>query len=41
MRISEKSFKYKSLIIRSFLVARIEEKNTFWDITTKLKIGIL
>jgi hypothetical protein len=31
----------KTLIIKSFLVARIEEKKTFWDITTKPKIGIL
>jgi hypothetical protein len=41
MRISEKSFNYKNLIIKTFLAAQIEKKNAFWDISTKPKIGIL
>jgi hypothetical protein len=41
MRINEKCFNYKSLIIKSFIAARIERKNGFWDISTKPKIGIL
>jgi hypothetical protein len=41
MRINEKSFNYKNLIIKSFLAAQIEKKNAFWDITTKPKIEIL
>jgi hypothetical protein len=36
----EKSFNFH-LIIKSFLVARIEKKNVFWDISTKPKIEIL
>jgi hypothetical protein len=31
----------KKLNNKSFLAARVEEKNAFWDITTKPKIGIL
>jgi hypothetical protein len=31
----------KTQCIKSFLVARIEKKNVFWDISTKSKIGIL
>jgi hypothetical protein len=41
MRINEKSFNKKNLIIKSFLAARIEKKNTFWDISTKPKIEIV
>jgi hypothetical protein len=41
MRINEKSFNYKNLIIKSFLAARIKKKNVFWDISTKPKIVIL
>jgi hypothetical protein len=38
---SMKKFQVKNLIIKSFLASRIEKKNTFWDISTKPKIGIL
>jgi hypothetical protein len=41
MRINEKSFNKKNLIIKSFLAAQIEEKNTFGDTSTKPNIGIL
>jgi hypothetical protein len=41
MRISEKSFNYKNLIIKSILAAQIENLNAFWDISTKPKIEIL
>jgi hypothetical protein len=39
MRINEKSFNSKNLIIKSFLVARIEKKNAFWDIITLVENG--
>jgi hypothetical protein len=38
MRISEKSFNKEKLIIKSFLTAHVEEKNAFWDRSTKSKI---
>jgi hypothetical protein len=41
MRISGKNFNQKNVIIQIFLVACIEKKNMFWDISTKPKIGIL
>jgi hypothetical protein len=41
MRINDKSFNLKNLIMKSFLATRIEKKNAFWDISTKPKIGIL
>jgi hypothetical protein len=41
MRISEKKFKPKNLIIKSFLAARIENFFIFWDISSKPKIGVL
>jgi hypothetical protein len=41
MRINKKSFNKKNLTIKSILVAQIEEKNTFWDTSTKPNIGIL
>jgi hypothetical protein len=41
MRINEKSINKKNLIIKSFLATQIEKKNTFWDISTKPKIGIM
>jgi hypothetical protein len=31
----------KTLIVKSFLAARVEEKKVFWDISTKPNIGIL
>ena len=40
MRISNKSFNYKLIIIKSFLVAFIKEKNAFLGITTKPNIRI-
>ena len=36
-----KKFQPKKLNNTNFLVARIEKKNVFWDISTKPKIGIL
>jgi hypothetical protein len=41
MRISNKSFNYKLVIIKSFLVAFIKEKSAFLGITTKPKTRIL
>jgi hypothetical protein len=41
MRISGKNFNQKNVIIQIFLVACIEKRNVFWDISTKPKIGIL
>jgi protein tyrosine/serine phosphatase len=36
-----KKFQLKNLILKKKLVARIENKNVFWDISTKPKIRIL
>jgi hypothetical protein len=41
MTINENSFILKYMIIKTFLGARMENEITFWEITTKLEIGIL
>jgi hypothetical protein len=41
MKISEKSFNQKNLIIKSFFLLILRKKTAFWDITIKSKIGIL
>jgi hypothetical protein len=40
LRRSEKNFNKKNSIREIILAARVVGKNAFWDLPTKLKIGI-